>query len=181
MENLQTHNCHRLCCSTQTESHGCKDAVLPEPFTKSHTVKCVAYEENTTKLYNGNLCFFRALVLHFWENGGLEEEASKMFTFFLENIGGTNPASFQGFCTKNVPILEDLKHVYICLYDINFADETKIREMPEEVLENIPTLFDYYVTTVIFVVSLISMYSSMLIAAQRVILSSTEHQNWSVI
>ena len=37
---------------------GCKDAVLPGPHTKNHTVNCLAYEKITRKQYNDNLCLF---------------------------------------------------------------------------------------------------------------------------
>ena len=51
---------------------GCKNAVLPEPLLKNHTINCLTFEENTRQPYNDNLCLFRALVLQF-----LDEETSK--------------------------------------------------------------------------------------------------------
>ena len=77
---------------------GCKDAVLPEALAKNQTVNCLTYDENTRKPCNDNLCLSRALALHLHGDGGLEEQTSEMFTLFLEKIGGTNPASFQGIC-----------------------------------------------------------------------------------
>ena len=53
---------------------GCKDTVLLEPLTKNHNVNCLAYEENTRKPYNDNLCLFRALALRSHGKGGLDEE-----------------------------------------------------------------------------------------------------------
>ena len=58
---------------------GCKNAVLPEPPLKNHTIKCLAYEENTRQPYNDNLCLFRALALHMHGNQQLEDETSKLF------------------------------------------------------------------------------------------------------
>ena len=43
---------------------GCKDAVLPKPRLKNHTINCLTYEGNTRQPYNDNLCLFRALALH---------------------------------------------------------------------------------------------------------------------
>ena len=35
---------------------GCKDAVLPEPLTKNHTLNCLTYAESTRKPYDDNFC-----------------------------------------------------------------------------------------------------------------------------
>ena len=43
---------------------GCKNAVLPEPLLKNHTINCLTFEESTWQPYNINLCLFRALTLH---------------------------------------------------------------------------------------------------------------------
>ena len=51
---------------------GCKNAVLPEPLLKSHTINCLTFEENTRQPYNDNLCLFRALALHLHGNQQLE-------------------------------------------------------------------------------------------------------------
>ena len=56
------------------------------------------------------------------ENGELEEKTSKLFTLFLEKIGGTNLASFQGVCMNDVPIVEDLVEPNIFLYGEDFVD-----------------------------------------------------------
>ena len=73
---------------------GCKDAVLPELLTKSHSVKCLTCKENTKKTYADSLCLFEAFVLPFHGYGGLEKETSKMFNFFSGKNGGSDPASF---------------------------------------------------------------------------------------
>ena len=59
----------------------CEDAVLPEPITKSHTVNCLTYRENTRKPCNENLCFFRGLASRLHGIGGLEEGTMKTFRF----------------------------------------------------------------------------------------------------
>ena len=43
---------------------GCKNAVLPEPLLKNHTINCLTFEETTRQPYNDNLCPFRAFALH---------------------------------------------------------------------------------------------------------------------
>ena len=53
---------------------GCKNAVLPEPLLKSHTINCLTFEENSGQPYNDNLCLFRALALHLHGTQRLEEE-----------------------------------------------------------------------------------------------------------
>ena len=58
---------------------GCKNAVLPEPLLKNHTINCLTYEENTRQPYNDNLSLFRAIALHLHGTQRLEEETSKIF------------------------------------------------------------------------------------------------------
>ena len=48
--------------------------------------------------------------------------------------------------------------------------EQGLENMPEGVLTDIPALFDYFVTAVNFLLSLVSIYSSKFIAAHRVLL-----------
>ena len=95
------------------------------------------------------ICLFRAFTLDLQGNGGLEKQISKTFTHFVEKITRTTAAECQGVCMNDIPISEDLVQV------------------------NIPTQFDYYVTTDHFVVPLITMYYSKLIAAHRVIFFPT--------
>ena len=63
---------------------------------------------------------------------GLDEKASNMLILFLEQIGATDPASFQGVSLKDFPIfpiVEDLVQVNFILYDIDFVDGAMIREL----------------------------------------------------
>ena len=53
---------------------GCKNAVLPKPPLKNHTINCLMYDENTTQPYNDNLCLFRALALHLHGNQRLKKK-----------------------------------------------------------------------------------------------------------
>ena len=53
-----------------------KDAVLPEPLPKIHTINCLTFEENTRQPFNDNLCLFCALALPLQGSQRLEEEAS---------------------------------------------------------------------------------------------------------
>ena len=41
---------------------GCKNAVLPEPLLKNHTINCLTFEESTRQPCNDNVCLFRALL-----------------------------------------------------------------------------------------------------------------------
>ena len=47
---------------------GCKDAVLPEPLLKNHTINCLKFKENTRRPHNDNLSLFRALSPHLHRN-----------------------------------------------------------------------------------------------------------------
>ena len=94
---------------------GCKDAVLPEPLSKSYTVDCLTYKENTRKLYSDNLCLFRAIAVKLHGNVELAEETWKRFNLFLDKIGGSDPAIFQGVCMNNNPIVEDWVEIKIFL------------------------------------------------------------------
>ena len=75
---------------------GCKNASLPEPLLKNHTINCLKFEENTRQPYNDNLCLFRALALHLQGNQRLEEETLKLFNLFINKLDGLNPNRFQG-------------------------------------------------------------------------------------
>ena len=67
---------------------GCKDAVLPEPLLKNHTINCLIFEENTGQPYNDNLCLFRALVLHLHGTQRMEEETLEKFNLFIKKMDG---------------------------------------------------------------------------------------------
>ena len=75
------------------------------------------------------ICLLRAFALHLHGNGGFEDETSKMFTLFPKNIGGNNPASVQGVCRNDIPLVEDLVQMNIFLYDIDFDDGAMIGEL----------------------------------------------------
>ena len=55
---------------------GCKEAVLSQSLLKNHRVNCLIFGKSTRKLYNDNLCLFRAVALHLFGNKRLEEETS---------------------------------------------------------------------------------------------------------
>ena len=93
---------------------GCKDAVLPEPLPKNHTVNCLTYEQNTKKPYKDNLCLFRALALHLHGNERLEEETSKLlFNLFLINSTNPEPSKFHEVCMDDIPSVEDIVGINI--------------------------------------------------------------------
>ena len=41
---------------------GGKNAVLPQPPLRKHTINCLTFEKSTRQPYNDNLCLFRALA-----------------------------------------------------------------------------------------------------------------------
>ena len=101
---------------------GCKNAVLPEPLLRNGTINCLTYEENTRQPYNDNLCPFRAPALHLHGTQRLEEETSKLFNFFINNMDGLSPNQFQGVHMNDIPTVEDLLALVIFLHDIDIFD-----------------------------------------------------------
>ena len=111
---------------------GCKNAVLPEPLLKNHTINCLTYEENTRQPYNDNLCLFRALALHLHGTQRLEEETSKSFNLFINKMDGLSPNHFKGVHLNDIPIVEDLLTLNILLYDIDIEDGNIIGELAKQ-------------------------------------------------
>ena len=107
---------------------GCKNAVLPEPLLKNHTINCLAYE-NTRQAYNDNLCLFRAPALHMHGNHWLEEETSKLFNLFINKMDGLSPNQFQGVHMNDISTVEDLLTLNILLYDIDLVDGNLVGEV----------------------------------------------------
>ena len=108
---------------------GCKDAVLPEPLLKNHTINCLTFEENTKRPYNNNLCLFRVLALHKHGNQRMEEETSKLFNLFINKMDGLTPNQFQGVHMNDIPTVEDLLNLNILLYDIDIVDGNIVGEL----------------------------------------------------
>ena len=108
---------------------GCKDTVLPEPLLKNHNVNCLTFERNTRQSYNDNIYLFRALALHLHGNEKLEEETSKFFNLFLNNCGEGDTSKFQGVHMTDIPKVEEMLHLNIFLYDIDFVDGELIGEL----------------------------------------------------
>ena len=108
---------------------GCKDAVLPESLLKNHTVNCLTFEKNTRKLYNDNLCLFRALALHLHGNERLEEDTSNLINLFLVSSTNPDPSKFQGVCMDNIPSLEDIVGINNFIYDIDLIDGAMAGEL----------------------------------------------------
>ena len=53
---------------------GYKDAVVPKPLLKHHTINCFTFEKNTRQPYSDKLCPFGALAFHLHGNEKLEEK-----------------------------------------------------------------------------------------------------------
>ena len=108
---------------------GGKNAVLPEPLLKNHTINCLTFEESTRQPYNDNLCLFRAFALHFHGTQRLEEETSKQFKLFIKTMDGLSADHFQGVHMNDVPSVEDLLILNILLYDIHIVDGNIVGEL----------------------------------------------------
>ena len=112
---------------------GCKNAVLPEPLLKNHTINCLTFEESTRQPYNDNLYFFRALALHLHGTQRLEEETSKLFNLFINIMDGLSADQFQGVHMNDIPIIEDLLTLNTLLYDIDIVDRNISENLRVEV------------------------------------------------
>ena len=108
---------------------GCKNAVLPEPVLKNHTINCLAFEESTRHPYNDNLCLFCALALHLHGTQRMEEETSKLFNLFINKMDGLRPNQLQGVHMNDIPIVEDLLILNIVLYNMDIVDGNTIGEL----------------------------------------------------
>ena len=82
---------------------GCKNAVVPKPQLKNHTINCLTYVENTRQPYKDNLCLFRALALHLHGTQRLEEETSKLFNLFINKKDRMSPNQFHGVHMNDIP------------------------------------------------------------------------------
>ena len=110
----------------------CKDAVLPEPLLRKGTINCLLFDENTRQPYKDNLCLFRALALHLYENQRLEEETSKIIISFINKMDGLSPNQFKGVHMNDIPIVENLQTHKILLYDTNIVDRNIIEELARQ-------------------------------------------------
>ena len=108
---------------------GCKDAILPEPHSKNHTVNCLTFEKNTRKPYNDNFCLLRALALNLHGNERRKQELSKLFKLFLIISTNPDPSKFQGICMDDNPSVEDMVGIKIFIYEIDLIDGAMVGEL----------------------------------------------------
>ena len=87
------------------------------------------FERITKQPYNDNLCLFRALALSLHGNEKLEEENSKIFNLFLNNIEEQDVSEIQGVHLNDIPKVEDLLQLNIYLYDTAFVVGELIGEL----------------------------------------------------
>ena len=139
---------------------GCKDTVLPEPLLRNHNVNCLISERNTRQPYNDNLCLFRALALHLHGNEKLEEETSKIFNIFLNNCVEGDPSKFQGVDMTDIPKVEEVLHLNVFLYDIDFVDGELIGELCRKSIQKYEKKSSFYATTITSATSTISTHCS---------------------
>ena len=107
----------------------CKDTVLLEPLLRNCDANCLTFERNMRKPYNDNLCLFRELALHLHGNEKLEEETSKFFNIFSNNCGEGDPSKIQVVDMTDIPKAEEMFHLNIFLYNIDFVDGELIGEL----------------------------------------------------
>ena len=94
---------------------GFKVTALPDPLLKNHSIKCLTFEKNTRKPYNDKLSLFIALVLHLHGKERLEEETSKSFNLFLENLVRLILQTFDVFVGKILQKWKTLfKQIFPC-------------------------------------------------------------------
>ena len=115
---------------------GCKNAVLPEPLLRNRTINCLTYEENTRQPYNDNLCLFRALAFNLHGTQGMEEETSKLFKLFINEMDGLSPNQLQGVHMNDIPTVEDLLPLNILLYDLDIVDGNIVGELARQSVQN---------------------------------------------
>ena len=108
---------------------GFKDAVLPEPLVKNHTINCLTFKENTRQPYNDTLFLFRALALHLHGNQRFEAVTSKLLKLFINKMDGLSADQFQGVHVNNILFVEDLLTLNSLLYDNDFVDGNNIGEL----------------------------------------------------
>ena len=114
---------------------GCKDAVLPESLLKKHTINCLTFEKNTRKPYNDNLCLLRALARHLHGNKRVEEETSKLFSFFRINSTNPDPLMFQGVGMDDIASVQDIVNKNLFIYDIDLIDGAMVGELAQRSIE----------------------------------------------
>ena len=125
---------------------GCKDTVLPEPLLRNCNV-------NTLQPYNDNLCLFRVLALHLQGNRKVEEETSKLFNLFRNNLEERDPSKFQGVHMTDIPKVEDLLQLNIFLYDIDFVDGELIGELLRRSIQNFEKKSNFSAIAITFATS----------------------------
>ena len=108
---------------------GCKNAVLPEPPLKNHTINCLTYERKTKQPYNDNLGLFRALALHLHCTRRLEGETSKLFSLFIKKTDALGPNKSQVVHMNDIPTIQDLLTLNILLYDKEIVDGNIVGEL----------------------------------------------------
>ena len=71
-----------------------------------------------------------------------------MLNLFLKKDGGAAAANFPLICKTGFPIVDESVQLNVFLLEIDGVDRAMIGAKRKEKTGNIPTLFEYYVTTV---------------------------------
>ena len=163
---------------------GCKDAVLPEPLLRNCNANCLTFERKTSQPYNDNLCLFRAVALHLFDNERLEEEKSKIFNLFLNNCGEGDPSKFQGAHMTDFPKVEEMLQINIFLYDIDSVDGGLIGELARKSIQKFEksVKLSRYNNHICYVSDMNSLFKSFRCSTCDTIFSKTRNlENWNDI
>ena len=93
---------------------GCTDSPLPEPLLRNTEVNFLL-SNGHDEPYNDNLCWFRAIAIHFFGSVDVQLEAIKIFHNFVI-LSGCDPDNFTGVSFDQIPIIEELikkKHFHL--------------------------------------------------------------------
>ena len=115
---------------------GCKDAFLFNPPLRFHTLKCFTFEDNPTQPYNDNLCLFRSLAFHSYENKKNRE---------LKHPKLSSRSSKEGMdsallsCKESIwnynLVFEDFLQLSTFLYELEIVDGKNVSKLARRSLE----------------------------------------------
>ena len=132
VEVLQVNKLHRICCLTQRRAYGVQERSLTRtPAQKSHKKLSHVWRKHKTTILRQPVCFsaLALLALHLHGNQRLEEETSKLFNLFTNEMDGLSPNQFQGVHMNDIPTVEDLLTLNILSYDIDIVDGNIVGEL----------------------------------------------------
>ena len=101
---------------------GGSDAVLLGLLSKSQTVNCFIFEENTRQRSEDKFCLSRALYLPSDDNHKPEKGTLKLLTFFITIVECCKPNLFKSVHMNDHILVEDLLPLNFLLHDRDIVD-----------------------------------------------------------